>query len=381
MKNFLKDPLNKKREFFAINALRFIAASWVLFFHISIHFGSIDELFWIQPVINKGTLAMTLFFMLSGFILSYRYSTFFKPDDIPNYFAARVARIYPVYIFMGLTTIWQLGYGAGQFWIIDMYGYLGAVPFALFVIFLFVFAAQAWFPGLFSIWNFNGSWSLSVEAFFYTFFPRFRNYISSLGDRSLTVSIFLLSFIICCISIGLLISHKPENSTAQIFYILPIFRLPEFLLGICGYIFFVERGLFRRTLFVVGGIFSFLLFLSFYWHGMPPEIKLNFPASITFLAFFVFCLKVNAGKFVKRFCNYLGRLSYCVYMAQFSTIPLIKKFSATLSIEQIWAVIIVSTYIFAALTYHFIEMTCYIKTKEIAARLYIKVQSKFLKVR
>lgn len=375
------DPLNKKREFFAINVLRFIAASWVLFFHATIHFGSIDEFFWIQPVINNGTLAMSLFFMLSGFILSYRYSTFLKPDDMPNYFAARVARIYPVYIFMGLTTLWQIGYGAGQFWIVDTYGYIGAVPFALFVIFLFVFAAQAWFPGLFPIWNFNGSWSLSAEAFFYTFFPRFRNYISSLGDRALTFSIFLLSFIICCISIGTLISHTTESSTVGIFYVLPIFRLPEFLLGICGYILFIERGLFRRTLFVVGIIFSFLLFFGFYWQGMPFVSNLTFPASITFLASFVFCLKISAGKFVKRICNYLGRLSYCVYMAQFSTIPLIKKFGATLSIEQIWALIIFSTYLFAAFTYHFIEMTCYIRTKEIATRLYIKLQSTFLKVR
>jgi peptidoglycan/LPS O-acetylase OafA/YrhL len=238
----LTDPLKQKQEFFAINGLRFLAALWVLLFHASIHFGSIDELYWIQPVLNQGTLAMTLFFMLSGFILSYRYSTFSKPDDMPNYFAARVARLYPVYVFMGITTLWQLSYGASQFWIVDRYGYLGAAPFALFAIFLFVFAAQAWFPSLFMIWNFNGSWSLSVEAFFYTLFPRLRKYIGCLGDRSLIVLVFLLPFIIFCISLGLLFSYRTENNTAQIFYILPIFRLPEFLLGICGYVLFVERG-------------------------------------------------------------------------------------------------------------------------------------------
>ena len=58
----------------------------------TIHFGSIDELNCIQPVINQGTLTMGLFFICRGFILSYRYSTFSKPDDMPNSFAARVAR-------------------------------------------------------------------------------------------------------------------------------------------------------------------------------------------------------------------------------------------------------------------------------------------------
>lgn len=370
----LTDPLKKKQEFFAINALRFLAAFWVLLFHTSIHFGKINYLSFIQPVLDQGTLAMTLFFMLSGFILSYRYSSFSNKEDLPNYFASRIARLYPVYLFMGITTLWRLGDGANRFWIIENWGYIGAIPFALFAIFLFIFAAQAWFPSLFSIWNFGGSWSLSVEAFFYTLFPSLRERIGRFGNRALTFSTILLPFIIFCISTGLLLSLTTENNTSKIFYVLPIFRLPEFLLGICGYILFVERGLHRRALAITGWVFTFVLIAGIYWQNLPGLLDWSFPASITFLSIFVFSLDIHAPRLVKQFINYLGRISYCLYMAQFTTIPVLKKFKGVLSIEQEWALAIVCTLLFAIITYHLIEVIPYKKAKDIAYGIYCKIR-------
>ncbi len=62
----MSDPLKEKKEFFALNGLRFAAAFWVLIFHCSFHFGRLPALSSVQPIIEQGTLAMTLFFMLSG---------------------------------------------------------------------------------------------------------------------------------------------------------------------------------------------------------------------------------------------------------------------------------------------------------------------------
>lgn len=143
----LKDPLNNKQEFFLINGLRFFAAFWVLIFHTSIHFGKPNSLAAIQPILDQGVLAMTLFFMLSGFILSYRYSTFSTPEDSCNYFAARVARLYPVYLFMGVTTLWKISEGTSQFWLFERFGSIGAVPFIIVVVFfvyLFIASLVPW---------------------------------------------------------------------------------------------------------------------------------------------------------------------------------------------------------------------------------------------
>ena len=308
---------------------------------------------------------MTMFFMLSGFILSYRYSAFTTVDDTHRYIAARIARLYPVYFFMGVTTLWRLGEGAGQFYLIQRFGYLGAIPFAIFAIFLFVFALQAWIPSLFSIWNFGGSWSLSVEAFFYTLFPWLRKEIGRLSDRLLCIATFALPAAICLITLGLLVSYSEANNTSIIFYVLPIFRLPEFLFGICGYILFVERRLYRKALRICGVVFCVVLINGIFWRDLPGYIDWGALAAFTFMATFVNCIDWNAPSPIKKIVNYLGRISYCVYIAQFTTIPILKKFKASLSLEQEWALVIASTIMFAILTYHFVEVLAYTKTKKL----------------
>jgi len=124
-----------------------------------------------------------------------------------------------------------------------------------------------------------------------------------------------------------------------------------------------------------GVLFALLLLAGCYWPDLPGLIKLTFPASLTFMAIFVFSLKMSASKLVKRCVNYLGRVSYCLYMAQFTTIPVIKKFQENLSIEQEWIQVVVSTLLFAVITYHLVEVVAYRKTKEKAALLYIKLRS------
>jgi peptidoglycan/LPS O-acetylase OafA/YrhL len=292
-----------KREFFAINGLRFFASTWVLLFHASIHFGHLRAATLIQPLLDQGVLAMTLFFMLSGFILSYRYASFASPDAMHEYISARIARLYPVYVFMGLTTILRIGEGAGKFVIIEQFGYLGAVPFTLFAVLLFMFGLQAWFPNLFGIWNFGGSWSLSVEAFFYSLFPTLRQFVRGLNDRSLRVITCALPLIIGLISFGLLISETRSSDNSKMFYVLPIFRLPEFVFGMCGYALFVERKLNRRFLACSSVLALPVLVGAIYWRDLPGLIEWGAPASVVFMGVFVSCLSLNATKIVKRVVN------------------------------------------------------------------------------
>lgn len=348
------DVINPKREFFAINGLRFFAATWVLFFHASINFGSLSIVAVIQPLLDQGVLAMTLFFMLSGFILSYRYAGFTSSDAIHEYIAARVARLYPVYLFMGLITFWR---------VIDQFDALGAVPFALFSLFLFLLGLQAWFPNLFGIWNFDGSWSLSVEAFCYSLFPRLRQLVRRLNDRSLRLITCLLPLLIGLISFGMLFSETQAPNQSLIYYVLPIFRLPEFLLGICGYNLFVERNLNQRLLAWLSILAFPLLLGAIYWRNLPGLIEWGAPASVFFMGVFVFCLWLDARRSVKAVVNYLGRISYCVYIAQFSTIPVIKRIGGDWSIEINWLLFLLSTTLLAIGTYHFIEVMAYARTR------------------
>lgn len=310
---------------------------------------------------------MTLFFMLSGFILSYRYSTFSCPEDVLLYAAARIARLYPVYLFMGVTTLWRLSEGLKQYWLVENFGLYGAIPFAIVAVFLFTFALQAWFPGLFGIWNFGGSWSLSVETFFYALFPKLRMSIGRLGDRALRIVTFGIPVLIALISLGMLVSYSEANNTSMVFYVLPIFRLPEFVFGVCGYILFVERGIDRNRLAFISSLFFIFLVIAIYSYDFPGLIEWGSLASFAFMGAFVFCLKLDASPVVKRVVNYLGRISYCVYLAQFTSIPVIKRFRGYFSVEEEWILAIASTLVVAVITYHFVEVLAYAQTRRIAS--------------
>lgn len=355
---------NPARELFAINGLRFLAATWILLFHASINFGSLRIASVMQPLLDQGVLAMTLFFMLSGFILSYRYTNLATSGAIIEYLSGRIARLYPVYLFIGLTTLWQ---------IVEQFGYhFGVVPFVLLTIFLFVLCLQAWFPNLFGIWNFDGSWSLSVEAFFYSLFPKLRQSVQQLNDRSLRLITCLLPLSMALVSLGLYFSETQSPNNSIMYYVLPIFRLPEFIFGICGYTLFVERNLNRRFLSYISISIFPLLLGAIYWRDLPGLIEWGAPASIVFMGVFVCCLSLDTARVVKLVVNYLGRISYCVYLAQFTTIPILRQVGVGWSVEINWLVLIFSTLLLAISSYHLIEVFAYEKTRRIALSIFQK---------
>jgi len=156
----------------ALTGIRFFAAFYVVLTH---------SLPWIKnrvslplPIANffsNGYLAVCLFFLLSGFILSYTYSGL--APGVQNYakfWEARFARIYPVYLFSLLL----------------------ALPFQFHTLTLkstvaVLLMVQAWnplHPEMSGAWNYP-AWSLSVEAFFYLCFPFIQMRIASMSRRAI----------------------------------------------------------------------------------------------------------------------------------------------------------------------------------------------------
>ena len=150
-----------------LTSLRFIAAFAVLVLHYR-------ELVWPMPDwllrgIVGGQYGVTFFFVLSGFILTWRYHGWFADGvDDGRYWRfqrLRLARIYPIYIVgLLLDTPWHLVERAGQMgddgqtywasWLFNLIGlqaWVPAMPFAMF-------------------WN-TPAWSVSAELFFYAAFP------------------------------------------------------------------------------------------------------------------------------------------------------------------------------------------------------------------
>lgn len=135
---------------------RYIAALSVVFFHYGAGVFPANLPF-LNPILTAGPIAVSYFYVLSGFIMAIAY---YRPDGNKpfsrgRYWLARIARIYPVYLLALLLMIAAKFKGAGS----------DPVTTGLSLGML-----QAWVPGYPLTLNAPG-WSLSVEAFFYLTFP------------------------------------------------------------------------------------------------------------------------------------------------------------------------------------------------------------------
>jgi peptidoglycan/LPS O-acetylase OafA/YrhL len=144
----------------ALTGLRFPLALAVLLFHYASEPAN-TAYFPIAGIIGSGFAAVSAFFVLSGYILSYTYV-----DDSGTlrgsrwaFWSARFARVYPIYL-LSLVLIYQ--------------AYLTTEEHGLWSIVISTVSSltltQAWIPSAALSIN-SAGWSLSVEAFLYLCFP------------------------------------------------------------------------------------------------------------------------------------------------------------------------------------------------------------------
>jgi len=91
-------------HFPALTGLRFLLALWVILHHLTGPGQMLEPAARAMPtavfaLIRGGYLAVTTFFVLSGFVLSRSYqSTEWSARNLVHYGAGRLARVYPVYL-------------------------------------------------------------------------------------------------------------------------------------------------------------------------------------------------------------------------------------------------------------------------------------------
>jgi peptidoglycan/LPS O-acetylase OafA/YrhL len=158
----------------SLTSLRGLAALWVVLYHYTaLDFPRLD----ITPhshLIGKGYLAVDLFFMLSGFVMTHVYHRAFCDSVAQNYrsfLAARVARLYPLHLATLLLFVITALAAASVTYLAG--GGLAPVPlygthsFVAFIANLFML--QGLHADTLS-WNYP-SWSISVEFMAYLVFP------------------------------------------------------------------------------------------------------------------------------------------------------------------------------------------------------------------
>lgn len=205
-----------KIYFGKLASLRFFAALMVVGSHLTLsqytQNNTVD--FVDSNVLWCGFMGVSLFYVLSGFVISLANDRW---KDWRRYFIGRVSRIYPSHLLVTATLF-----------AMPLYALITHITreHSASTLFANLALLHAWSPNSNVFFSLNSvSWSLSVEMFFYVMFI----FLRRLADRyiyTLAIAGYLATLV------GeLLLQDKARELTHWMFYILPVTRLPEFMVG------------------------------------------------------------------------------------------------------------------------------------------------------
>ena len=198
----MREPVQLK----ALTGLRFVAAALVLLHHLPL---AMPGLLGIVYVAQAGYVGVTFFFVLSGFVLAYGWTS---TSRVSEFYVRRAARIYPLHALTALAMLLML-LRSGLDW--------SALPFNLALV-------QAWSPDPTVHLSFVGaSWSLSCEAFFYACFPL----LFLVLQRALHPIRWAVGIIAGALGLGVMATGL-WPSLGEYLYHVPLFRLTDFAVGI-----------------------------------------------------------------------------------------------------------------------------------------------------
>tara|TARA_R110000751_G_scaffold28245_2_gene73851 strand:- start:1720 stop:2484 length:765 start_codon:yes stop_codon:yes gene_type:complete len=218
---------NKEMRLEQLTFTRFLAAISIVIFHYgrNIFPFNLDT---VNFLFKQANIAVTYFFILSGFVIVIAYGNKEKVT-FGNYIKRRFARIYPVY---GLAIVILLAYYLSLGKTIDYKG-----------LFLNISMLQSWTPGYALSFNSPG-WSLSIELFFYISFPfLFNHFYKKHPLKKLILPIFIF-FFASQLSLHFLIHSNiyqgfPSKSHDFVYYF-PLMHFNEFLIGNLAGLFFLK---------------------------------------------------------------------------------------------------------------------------------------------
>lgn len=364
-----------------LTSLRFIAALAVVVLHYRDLLGPMPA--WLLQAVVGGQFGVTFFFVLSGFILTYRYRDWFangvSRSGYWRFQRFRLARIYPVYVLgLLLDTPWHVleRAQAGQLvaegptfvasWLINLAGlqaWVPAVPYAMF-------------------WN-TPAWSVAAEFFFYATFP----WVCCMLARRCSSPRRLVAALLATVLAGTLLymaviytmnyarQVAPQTQYLVIVYN-PLLRFSEFLAGcVAGHGFMLMRAQGATLLQSAGGrnaliglgLLAIAARIAVPGYAGPSSLLWLLDGSVKYSAFVLpfvgLILAVASGRtwlsplLEQPWMVLLGEASYSLYIVHWSVVTVLHlKLLGPWGTPLVHAAALMGTVLMSVVCYRFVEV-------------------------
>ncbi|WNM20221.1 acyltransferase family protein [Flavobacterium capsici] len=311
---------DKPIYFSGLNGLRAIAAIAVVISHTTVALKSFNLNPYILGVSNFGkpmvlSLApygVSMFFCLSGFLITYLLLAEKKVSSISikKFYMRRLLRIWPLYyLYIFIVILVMIIYGLS----VDINSLLFYMFFSANIVAFFR-------PGLLLLTHY---WSLGVEEQFYLFWP----WIIKKLDKYLVI--FCATSIIFLIGLKLCLHVFFSNSILERF--LHITRFQSMIIGGLGAILFFKKNNYFLKLFnnkIIQSLAWLVILLSavnsFHIASVIDQEIISFVALILIIGQIKITNRII--NLENKFFDYLGKISYGIYIIHPLLIFLLSKF-------------------------------------------------------
>ncbi|HEY4539882.1 MAG TPA: acyltransferase [Faecalibacter sp.] len=308
---------NAKNFIPALTGYRAIAA-WIIFIYHFFPFKNVNHTYpeFISNIIYEFHIGVDMFFVLSGFLITYRYYNLDK-IDFKEYMVNRFARIYPMYFIITLAVFAVAFFKDGEWSQINTLEFIFSITLT---------------KALFSEFHFAGiaqGWTLTLEEIFYLFAPFY--FILIKKSKYYLIGIPILIYIV----FYNLSAMVDADWNIYGFLQKPIYSyIVEFFVGIGIAILILNNKITKTKYFTFFGI-SFMILYVLYRKPVLDYINIKHYI-ITFLDLSLLSLLgiapiiiglIYEKTFVQKFLSFktmvvLGKSSYVFYLIHKGFIPI-----------------------------------------------------------
>lgn len=322
--------MNRVNYFPGLDALRFFAALIVLLSHLDQIRADffIPQFMPFDRISLNGGMGVDFFFVLSGFLITYLLLC--EKDktntiSLKNFYIRRTLRIWPLYYLILILGFFILPY----IHLIDLPYYsenfkIHYTPNLILYLTLLPHLAYSIYP---AVPHIGQSWSIGVEEQFYVFWPLLIRFAKN-THRVIIIS--GISYIL--IKVFFLFLYSKHREISGLLYLknyLVMCRFDNMMLGAWGaYVFFTGKAsilsfIYKKTVFICS-----MLFIPVIGWCLGKSQLQNASHILLSVCFLIIILNISTNpntilKLNYSWLNYLGKISYGIYMYHFMIIPFV----------------------------------------------------------